>query len=75
MSLEHHMFLATRLFYLLQSTDPPSCFIQQFSDLFLSIIRFKYNRILITGDFNLHIDMMNDPLCQRVFKPFKQHEF
>ena len=58
-----HFFLATRLFYLLQSTDHqtlPPCFIQQFSE-FWSTINFKYNRILITGDFNLHMDMTNDP--------------
>ena len=49
-------------------------FISEFSEL-LFIIHTSYNRILITGDFNLHIDNTSDPLSREFFKPFKLHGF
>ncbi|XP_036072698.1 uncharacterized protein LOC118600080, partial [Oryzias melastigma] len=41
---------------------PPSTFIQEFSE-FLSFIHSKYNRIVLTGDFNLHVDTDGDAVA------------
>ncbi len=50
---------------------------REFSEL-LSIIHTKYNRIIITGDFNLHVDNISDPMSREFLNllnclDFKQH--
>ena len=51
--------------------------INEFSEL-LSIIHTSYSRILITGDFNLHVDVTSDPISREFLNllnclDFKQH--
>ena len=52
-------------------------FNSEFSEL-LSITHRNYNRILISGDFNLHIDNSSDPMSREFLNllhclDFKQH--
>ncbi len=54
-----------------------SSFISEFSE-FLAIIHTSYNRILITGDFNLHVDDTSDAISREFLNllnclDFKQH--
>ncbi|XP_036072725.1 uncharacterized protein LOC118600103 [Oryzias melastigma] len=57
--------------------NPPSCFIEEFSE-FLSSVHIRFNRILITGDFNLHVYKNDDVYACEFLNllssmDFKQH--
>ncbi|XP_061587576.1 uncharacterized protein LOC133452342 [Cololabis saira] len=80
-SFEYHAFVFSNPPILCITVYRPpqysTCFISQFSEL-LSIIHTSYNRILITGDFNLHLDDISDPVSKEVLNllnclDFKQH--
>ena len=80
-SFEHNAFLFNSDSILCITVYRPphysSLFISEFSEL-LSIIHSKYDRILITGDFNLHIDNLSDPMSREFLNllyclDFKQH--
>uniref|UniRef100_A0A3B3HCT2 Reverse transcriptase domain-containing protein n=1 Tax=Oryzias latipes TaxID=8090 RepID=A0A3B3HCT2_ORYLA len=62
-SFEHHAFSfnspSSLCVTVYRPPKPPSCFIQEFSE-FLSVTHSKYSRVLITGDFNLHVDKDSD---------------
>lgn len=49
--------------YCLSTTNNTISFISEFSE-FLSTIHTSYNRILVTGDFNIHVDNTSDPLAR-----------
>ncbi|KAJ0055115.1 hypothetical protein NL108_009851 [Boleophthalmus pectinirostris] len=65
-SFEHHSLALTNPSILLICIYRPpkhsSSFTADFSDL-LSIAHSNYNRIIIVGDFNLHIDVKSDSLA------------
>ncbi|KAL7406155.1 hypothetical protein ABVT39_014107 [Epinephelus coioides] len=80
-SFEHHAFVfSSPPILCITVYRPPqysTSFISDFSEL-LSIIHSNYNRILITGDFNLHIDNTSDPVSREFLNlsnclDFKQH--
>ena len=80
-SFEYHAFVFNSPPILcLTIYRPPkyhSSFISEFSEL-LSIIHSTYNKILITGDFNIHIDDNSDPTTTEFLNilncmDFKQH--
>ena len=61
----------------LQTTKAPPLFYQWISEL-LSIIHSTYNKVIIAGDFNLHIDKKSDPTSIEFLNllncmDFKQH--
>ena len=66
-SFEFHAFVfSSPPIFCITVYRPPhhsTSFISEFSEL-LSTIHATYNRILITGDFNLHIDNISDPLSR-----------
>ncbi|KAL7378551.1 hypothetical protein ABVT39_015497 [Epinephelus coioides] len=80
-SFEHHAFVFSSPPILCvtveRSPQYSTSFIRDFSEL-LSIIHSTYSRILITGDFHLHIDNTSDPVPREFFNllncfDFKQH--
>ncbi len=80
-SFEHHAFVfSSPLILCITVYRPPhhsSSFISEFSE-FLAIIHTSYNRILITGDFNLHVDDTSDAISREFLNllnclDFKQH--
>lgn len=80
-SFEHHAFVfsspPTLCITVYRPPQYSSSFISEFSE-FLSIIHTTYNRILITGDFNLHVDNTSDPVSREFLNllnclDFKQH--
>lgn len=81
LSFEFHAFVfsnpANLCVTVYRPPQPSLSFIIEFSE-FLSIIHATYNRILITGDFNLHIDTISDSLSREFLNllnclDFKQH--
>ncbi|XP_073349448.1 uncharacterized protein [Pagrus major] len=80
-SFEYHAFVCSSPPILcITIYRPPqysTSFINEFSEL-LSIIHTSFNRILITGDFNLHVDISSDLLSREFLNllhclDFKQH--
>lgn len=80
-SFEYHAFLFSSLSILCICVYRPpkysSYFITDFSD-FISIAHSNYNKIIIVGDFNLHIDIQSDSLATEFLNllncmDFKQH--
>ena len=80
-SFEHHAFVfSSPPILCITVYRPPqysTSFISEFSEL-LSVIHTTYNRILITGDFNLHVDNTSDPVSREFLNllnclDFKQH--
>ena len=80
-SFEYHAVFFTNLkMACITIYRPPkmsSSFLTEFSE-FLSVLHTKYNRILIAGDFNIHIDNDTDPLAREFLNilnimDFKQH--
>ena len=51
-----------------------SLFIKEFSE-FLSILHSSYNMIILTGDFNLHIDNRLDPISSEFLKVLNYMNF
>jgi len=73
------LFLAVPLYFVIVYRPPKKCsaFISEFSEL-LSIIHSKYNKIIIVGDFNIHVDNPSDSLSSEFlnlinFMNFNQH--
>ena len=67
LSFEYHAFVFSSPPILCMTVYRPprysTSFNSEFSEL-LSITHSNYNRILITGDFNLHIDNSSDPMSR-----------
>ena len=64
-SFEYHAFVFSSPLILCMTIYRPAkhhpCFISEFYEL-LSILHSIYNRVLLTGDFNIHTDDISDPL-------------
>ncbi|CAJ1064708.1 hypothetical protein NHX12_012799 [Xyrichtys novacula] len=77
-SFEYHAFAFSSppivCFNLYRPPCYSSSFISEFSKL-LSIIHTTYNKILITGDFNLHIDNTSDPVSREFLNLLKCFDF
>lgn len=71
------LLLITNKYFVLLSTDHLSKLLILFQIVLkiLSCIHAKYNIIIVTGDFNLHVDNLSDSLTKQFLELFSCVDF